>query len=151
MLDGVDSGDHGVLDALGAVRMRRNLAPRGVRLFNGRVQFLDRELRCAGCIAAGHDAPRGVDLDQIDAVLQLRTGDLPHLVSAIGDLEIALIGKHRDANLWREPVQIAVATSHRNSRPAGHHARPDEKAIVDGVPQIHRQEGARSPRRPLSW
>ena len=72
-----------------------DLAARGVRLVDRGLQLLDRELRRAGRIAARQHAARGVHLDHVDAVLDLGTHDLAHLVGAVGDAEIALVGKRR--------------------------------------------------------
>ena len=48
MLDRIDAGDHGVLDPLGPVGVRGDLAPRRVRLLDRRAELLDRELRRPG-------------------------------------------------------------------------------------------------------
>ena len=92
---------HGILDPLGAVGMRGDLAAGGMGLLDRRAQLFDRELRRPRRVAPRHDAARGVDLDHVDAVLDLRPDDVPHLVDAVGDLEIAFVGEDRHADLRR--------------------------------------------------
>ena len=147
VLDRVDAGHQGVLDPLRPVRVGGDLAAGGVRLLDRGPQLLDRELGRAGRIAARQHAAGGVHLDHVDPVLDLRANDVAHLVDAVGDLEVALLGKHRDAHLGRKAVQVAVAAGHRDARPAGHDPRTDQKSLVDRSREGRPPERAATRRR----
>ncbi len=66
------------------------------------------------------------------------------LVNAIGDLEIAFLGKHHDPGLGREVVQVTVAPGDGNAGTAGHYARAHQITFIDRVAQIHRQKRIRA-------
>ena len=85
-----------------------------------------------------------MNLDHVHAVLQLQPRQLPHLVRPVGNREVALVGKRRDAHLRRVAVQVAVPAGHGDARAAGDDARPDDDTLADRVAQVHRQERPRA-------
>ena len=60
--------------------------------------------------------------------------------TAVGDAEVTLLGKHHDASLRREVIQIAMAARNGNCGTAGHDAGADQITFVDGVAQVDRQK-----------
>ena len=66
------------------------LRPAAWRLLDRGAELLDGELRCAGRVAPRQHPADGVDLDHVDAVLELRPDDVAHLVGAVGDPVVAL-------------------------------------------------------------
>ena len=81
-----------------------------------------------------------MDLDHVDAVLDLRPDDVPHLVGAVGDPVVALLGEHRYAHLRGEVVHVAVAARHRDARPAGDDPGADQETLADRSPQVDGQK-----------
>ena len=95
-------GENRVLDALGSVRVRGDLASRLVRFVGGDLQLFERELRRAGTVALRQHAAGGENLDHVHAVLHLRANDVAHLVGPVGNLKVALRREKRDAGLGRD-------------------------------------------------
>src|SRR6202022_2469554 len=107
-------------------------------------QLVQGELWSAGLVAAREHAARGMDLDDVDAVLELRPHHVADLVDAVGDLEGALLGERVDAPLRRVAVQVAVPAGDRDARPARHDARSRELTFGDRVAQVSGKERRRA-------
>ena len=75
----------GVLDRLGAVRVRGDPQPAPVRLVDDRAQLLVRIVLRASLSGQRHDAAGDAHLDQLGAVLDLVAHRLADLVDAVGD------------------------------------------------------------------
>ena len=126
VLDGVDAGQDGPLDALCAMRVGGDLAACGVGGVRGHLQFFEAVLRSAGLIAFAQHPARGEDLDHIDAIFHLGADSLAHLLGAVGDPKVTLFREHHDAGLRRIIVQVAVAAGDGYAWPGSDDARARE-------------------------
>ena len=90
------------------------------------------------------DPARREDLDHIDAVLDLGADGLAHLLGAVGDREVALVGEHHDAGLRRIVVEVAVAAGDRDAGPGGDDARAGNESCIDAVAEIDREKRQRA-------
>ena len=107
----------GVLDGLGAVRVRGHPQSAPVRLVDDRAQLLVRIVLCAGLSGQRHDAARDAHLDQLGAVLDLVAHRLADLVDAVGDA--LLDGQLERAGHERGEHRRVEVPARRGDRVAG--------------------------------
>ena len=84
MLDGVDPGADGVVDAGRAVGVGGDLQPQHVGLVDRRLHLLVGHLLGADAVALGEHPAGGAQLDQVGAVLVVAANHMPHGVRSVG-------------------------------------------------------------------
>ena len=134
VLDAVDTGRDGVLDRIGAVRVRGDAQPAPVRLVDDRAQFLVRIVLRARRSRQRHHAARAADLDQLGAVFDLVAHRLADLVDSVGDAFLDRQLQHVRCERG-EHRRIQMPAGRGDRVPGRHHPRPVDPARVDGLAQ----------------
>ena len=108
MLDGVDAGADGGLDAGRAVGVGGDLHARHVRLVGDGLHLLVGQLLWPGLVAAREDAAGRADLDHLRAVLALAAHLLRPLLGAVDDAGLfsSIEGGKKVSSQW-PPVRRA--------------------------------------------
>ena len=161
MLDGVDPGPHGSLDARVPLGMGDRPPKRLVRLVDAGCQLHLGEGGGAWVDAGGHPAAGGRELDAVGAGLELLAHRAPHVVGPVGlpADEPAMAPRHADDGPGRaHPRPGYAASGDRLAEPDGH-ARPRTDvadagdADREGLPGVRRggpgEVGHRNRRGPL--
>ena len=127
VLDRVDAGDQGVLDALGALGVGRGLDVGVLRLLDEGPDLLHAVLAGRRLVLLGHDAARGHDLEEVGALAELLAGRLADLADPV----CQPAQQHRVAPLLGNEVPVAVARGLGDDLTGGHDAGADDAALGD--------------------
>ena len=141
MFDRVNTRENRILDSLSAVRVGRNLPSSHMSFLGSSFQLVEGKLRSTWAVAFGKYASRGQNLYDVNPILHLGAHHVANLVHAVSNLKIPFPGKHHDARLRREVVEVAVPSGDGNPRPARHNARTNNKSLVDCIAQIDSHKG----------
>ncbi len=108
MLDRAHAGADRALDALGAVRMHRDVAPLVGGGDDGRMNLLLRVVRHGRVRAGGHHASRREQLDPVGAVLDVLAHLLTDGIGSVGERLVPL-----DSHVLGKLVVVAVSAGRR--------------------------------------
>ena len=142
VLDRCHTRAHRGIDAVRAVRMRRDACPVLRRLGDRSVDLLLAELLHTRLGPRREHGAGRDDLDHVGAVIQDLTHTLPDLAGVVRDAE-PHVGWKRD--IGGHPRDFAASAAHRDVRARDCHARPHHEAAIDVVAQRHieiRAEGS---------
>ena len=118
VLDGIDAAANGVEDAFGSLGVARAGLVEAMPLGDAGGHLLGGVVGVFRVHARGHDAPRGHDLHEIGARVDLFADRAHDVVDTVGDA----------------PETIAVAPRHADHAPGGADGRAVELPAVAGVP-----------------
>jgi hypothetical protein len=105
---GADAG----LDAVGAVEMRGHVLAPSRRFFDGHVHLVFGVLLRARRRSLRQDRPRPEDLDEIGALLEIRSDRLADFVGTVGE-----VPHDRHVNEDRELARVACSAGRRHIVP----------------------------------
>ena len=130
VLDRAHAGADRALDALGAVRMHRDVAPLVRGSDDGGTDLLLGVVRHGRIGARGHHAARREQLDPVGAVLDVLAHLLTDLIGPVGERLVAL-----DVDVLGQLVVVAVTAGRRERLDRDQHARPGNAARRDRIAQ----------------
>src|SRR5690606_36068736 len=132
VVDGGDTGADGGLDALGAVRVRGDLALGHLGRVHDRPNLFRIDLQDADRIAGREHAAGRADLDDVGAVLDLVPDGGDRLVDAVGD---ALLDAAVRVAVRAVAVGVAVSAGDAEGEAGRDDAWAGHEAVVDRVAQ----------------
>ena len=130
VLDGIDSGADGGLDALAAFGVGHYFLSGAVGNFDGLCHLFLAQFLHAVVADGVHDAAGGHELDPVGAVFDVAADNALDVVGSVGD--VGLVGK---SEVGGEHVAVAVSAGERDAAAGGDDSGAANQALLDAVAQ----------------